>query len=238
MMHPLGKKAAMKHHHAVMCDFLQAMLDLGRWRQHRLDRRVDAGGRRLGRLQGLLQLGHELIARIHTALGVEPGGADAIGSAQHVVGHHHATAGCIQGTQVTQIVHAFAELPLVFVQGRRVEAREVHAAGATFHAKEDLFHILAIHLIMEFAIMFMNLLHHMGDLIKGQATFALGCHNTLDIAEELGGLGPIGIDLLHGSFARQIEGDILLIQVGSFQVRHLQDVAHHHIIQEISQLLH
>ena len=69
--------------------------------------------------------------------------------------------------------------------------------------------------------MFMNFLHHMGDLIKGQAATSGGCYHSLDVTQELLCLGPVGINLLHWSFPWQIQGDILLVQVRALQISHL-----------------
>ena len=78
---------------------------------------------------------------------------------------------------------------------------------------------------MPTAIVLMDLLNDMGDLLKAQAAPPGRGHHPLDVAQELLRLGPIGIDLLHGTLPRKVQGNILLIQVGTIQVRHLRPTA-------------
>lgn len=73
--------------------------------------------------------------------------------------------------------------------------------------------------------MFMNLLHDMGDLLEAQAAPTRRRHHLLDVAQELLRLGPVGIDLLHGTLPGKVQGNILLIQAGTIEVRHLRPTA-------------
>ena len=88
-----------------------------------------------------------------------------------------------------------------------------------------ILHLLAVHLIMPTAVVLMDLLNDMGDLLKVQAAPPGRGHHPLDVAQEFLRLGPVRIDLLHGALPRKVQGNILLIQVGTIQVRHLRPTA-------------